>query len=610
MVLNILLFNQSDYLIEEVRIEKPKTYNDLLDNILKLIKYLPNNYEIYFLNNHQNMLLNNKENYKLVKNIIFINEINNQDELVLSQSQKEEKNEIEDKYTCSICKEKITEDKPLLCYQCQAIYHKKCLKKWDKACILQQVDFSCPKCKFNLPLSDWKEKINYKEEINNESISDNNKNKNKKIIKDNKIDKNQYDILKKEYKMLINKNSKILEIIHKKSYDIISLLTTNNNNIINNSKKNNFNDLYNMIIDHLIIVENYVKYQIIKKKEKINDINEYMPNEINCIYVPKENETEIELIHDYSKEFTFSTSTDYGIAIRNIYLRARELNIKIFKDDTKLYVNDKKVKFDFRLKVKGLREIKVRFKFSKVFCDTSYLFYQCPSLKHIDFSLFNTINIKHTSGMFGKCTSLESINFSSFYTVNVTNMCNMFYHCDSLKSADFSLFNTSNVTDMSYMFQECSSLESLDLFSFNTSKVVKMFCMFDSCVSLKSIDVTSFNTKNVKEMGYMFQKCKSLKKIDLSLFNSSNAKSTFAMFSYCFSLESIDLSSFIITKDMSACFMFSDCTSLKYLVLYSFEPKIDSDLKNIFKKSSSLKKENIIIKDNEYYSINLIFNNK
>ena len=610
-MLNILLFNQSDYLIEELRIEKPKTYNDLLDNISKLIEHLPNNYEIYFLNNHQNMLLNNKENYKLVKNIIFINEINNPDELVLSQSKKEEKNEIEDKYTCNICREKITEDKPLLCYQCQVIYHKKCLKKWNKACSLQQVDFSCPKCKFNLPLSDWKEKINYEEEINNEFISNKNINKNKKIIKDNKIDKNQYDILKKEYKMLITKYSKILEIIHKKSYDIISLLTINNNNIIiNNSKKTNLSDLYNMIIDNLIIVENYVKYKIIKKKEKINDINEYMPNEINCIYAPKENETEIELIHDYSKEFTFSTISDYGKYRYNIYLRAKELNIKIFKDDTKLYVNDKKVKFDFRLKVKGLKEIKVRFKFSKVFFDTSYLFYECPSLKHIDFSLFNTVNIKQTTGMFENCTSLESINFSSFYTANVTNMCYMFYNCDSLKSVDFSLFNTSNVTDMSYMFKECSSLESLDLFSFNTSKVLKMFCMFDSCVSLKSIDVVSFNTKNVKEMCYMFQKCKSLKKIDLSLFNSSNVKTTFAMFSYCFSLESIDLSSFIITKDMSANFMFSNCTSLKSLVLYSFDPKINNDLKNIFEQNSSLKKENIKIKDNEYYTINLIFNNK
>ena len=608
MMLNILLFNQSDYLVEELRIEKPKTYNDLLDNISKLIEHLPNNYEIYFLNNHQNMLLNNKENYKLVKNIIFINEINNPDELVLSQSKKEEKNEIEDKYTCNICREKITEDKPLLCYQCQVIYHKKCLKKWNKACSLQQVDFSCPKCKFHLPLSDWKEKINYEEEINNEFISNNDINK--KIIKDNKIDKNQYDILKKEYKMLITKYSKILEIIHKKSYDIISLLTTNNNIIINNSKKTNLSDLYNMIIDNLIIVENYVKYKIIKKKEKINDINEYMPNEINCIYAPKENETEIELIHDYSKEFTFSTISDYGKYRYNIYLRAKELNIKIFKDDTKLYVNDKKVKFDFRLKVKGLKEIKVRFKFSKVFFDTSYLFYECPSLKHIDFSLFNTVNIKQTTGMFENCTSLESINFSSFYTANVTNMCYMFYNCDSLKSVDFSLFNTSNVTDMSYMFKECSSLESLDLFSFNTSKVLKMFCMFDSCVSLKSIDVVSFNTKNVKEMCYMFQKCKSLKQIDLSLFNSSNVKTTFAMFSYCFSLESIDLSSFIITKDMSANFMFSNCTSLKSLVLYSFDPKINNDLKNIFEQNSSLKKENIKIKDNEYYTINLIFNNK
>ena len=33
MMLNILLFDKSDYLIEEIKIEKPKTYHDLLDNI-------------------------------------------------------------------------------------------------------------------------------------------------------------------------------------------------------------------------------------------------------------------------------------------------------------------------------------------------------------------------------------------------------------------------------------------------------------------------------------------------------------------------------------------------------------------------------------------------
>ena len=57
------------------------------------------------------------------------------------------------------------------------------------------------------------------------------------------------------------------------------------------------------------------------------------------------------------------------------------------------------------------------------------------------------------------CSSLKSINLSSFNTINVTNMIRMFDECSSLKSIDLSSFNTNNVTDMSYMFRKCSSLK-------------------------------------------------------------------------------------------------------------------------------------------------------
>ena len=195
---------------------------------------------------------------------------------------------------------------------------------------------------------------------------------NKNKIKDDKIDKNQYNVLKKEYKIYINKISKILVRILKKCNKIISILSAN---IIikNNYDKNNLNDLYNMILDNLIIVENYIKYKIYKKKEKIDDINNFMPNEINCIYVPKENETEISLIHDYKQEYQFSIWDTNGV-LKKAYLETKQINTKIFKDNTNLYINGKKVKFDYKLKVKGLKEIKVRFKFKKIFVDTSFMF--------------------------------------------------------------------------------------------------------------------------------------------------------------------------------------------------------------------------------------------
>ena len=605
MKLYILLFNKSSDLIEEIAIKKPKTYYDLLDNIKIKIKYLPKYYEIYFPNDNKNIIINNNENYKLIKNIIFIYEVNNLEESIFSLNynklSKSELNIIDGKYTCNICREIIKEDKPLLCYQCQEIYHKKCLRKWDNVCKSQNNNFNCPKCKYELPLDNWKEKVNYAEERNNETMNDLNINK----IKDNKINKNQYNALKNEYQRYMDKISKIFERILKKCNEIVSLLNINNN-IKNNDKKNNPNDIYNMIFDNLIIFENYVKYQIYKKKEKINDINNYMANEINCIYVPKDNENEISLIHDYQDEYQFSIWDEDKI-LKKAYLETKEINTKIFKENTKLYINDKKVKFDYKIKVKDLKEIKVRFKFKKVLINTSYMFYNCSSLKSIDLSLFNTINVINMSSIFKKCSSLESINLSSFYTTNVTNMREMFSYCSSLKLIDLSSFNTSNVTDMHSMFYSCSSLESIDLSSFNTNNVKDMGLMFCGCSSLISMDLSSFNTNTVKDMNCMFNECSSLKSLDLSSFNSNNVSCLRMMFCQCSSLESIDLSSFNITSEKKMSSMFSGCSSLKSIELSSFNPNKDNYIGYIFKNCSSLKKDNIKIKDQNYNMINLIF---
>ena len=44
--------------------------------------------------------------------------------------------------------------------------------------------------------------------------------------------------------------------------------------------------------------------------------------------------------------------------------------------------------------MKGLKEINVKFKFNKKMENTSYMFYNCSSLKSIDLSSFNTRNVK------------------------------------------------------------------------------------------------------------------------------------------------------------------------------------------------------------------------
>ena len=300
-------------------------------------------------------------------------------------------------------------------------------------------------------------------------------------------------------------------------------------------------------------------------------------NEINCIYIKKYNENEIQLLHDYSKEHFYNMDESGNEKLQ--YFETKELNKKIFEDNTELYINEKKVKFNYKYKDrenkenKENKEIKVKFKFKNILTDMSYMFYCCFSLVSIDLSLFNTNKVTNMSNLFCGCSSLKSINLSSFNTDNVTNMKMVFKGCTSLKSLDLTSFKKNEVVDMSEMFSSCWSLVSIDLSSFNTDKVINMSKMFADCSSLKSLDLSSFNTDKVTNMNGMFHmfnhRC-SLKSINLSSFNTDEVTNMRDMFLHCNSLESLDLTSFNTKKVTNMDFMFRCCTSLKSLDLSSF----------------------------------------
>ena len=154
-----------------------------------------------------------------------------------------------------------------------------------------------------------------------------------------------------------------------------------------------------------------------------------------------------------------------------------------------IYINDKKIEFNYKYKIKERGDIKVKFIFKKLLTSTYEMFYDCSSLKSADLSSFNTTNVNNMCAMFNVCSSLESINLSSLNTTKVKDMSFMFAGCESLKSIDLSSFDTTNVKDMERMFGGCSSLKSIDLSSFNTTNVNKMGNMFSGCSSLKKENV-------------------------------------------------------------------------------------------------------------------------
>ena len=320
--------------------------------------------------------------------------------------------------------------------------------------------------------------------------------------------------------------------------------------------------------------EDEFKYNLATLFDSILDNIKEQNNEINCIYIPNKNETEINLLHDYN----LNNLTENYI---KKYSEVKNINKNLFEENIEIYVNDKKIKFAFKYIIKDSNEIKVKFKFRKLLTNTSYMFSGCSSLRSIDLSSFNTTNVNNMNHMFNHCSSLESIDLSSFNTTKVKDMSFMFSDCSFLKSIDLSSFDTTNVNDLSWIFSGCSSLKLIDLSLFNTRNVNNMSHMFSDCSSLESIDLSSVNTTNVNNMSHIFSGCSLLKSIDLSSFNSTNVNDMRGMFYGCSSLQSINLSSFNTTNVIDMIGMFYGCSSLKKENIIMKTIKNDKLLKQI-----------------------------
>jgi len=313
------------------------------------------------------------------------------------------------------------------------------------------------------------------------------------------------------------------------SFSFGKVLSLKDNRILHNASTSNGSSgspIIRRSIENYIIGLHYGGFRKNDKEFKFNlgisfdsilDNIKEQNNEINCIYIPDKNLSEINLLHDYNLDIN-----GWGEIYKNKYLEAKNINKKIFEENIEIYINGKKIEFDYKYKIKDSKEIKVKFKFKKLLTNTSFMFSNCFFLKSIDLSSFNIININNMNNMFSFCSSLNSIDLSSFDTTNVIDMSYMFSGCSSLESINLSSFNTTNVKDMSYMFSGCSSLVSIDLSSFNTTNVKNMRYMFFGCSSLDSIDLSSFNTTNVKEMSYIFSGCSSLKKENIKIENKND----------------------------------------------------------------------------------------
>ena len=217
------------------------------------------------------------------------------------------------------------------------------------------------------------------------------------------------------------------------------------------------------------------------------------------------------------------------------------------------------------------------------------MFYTCQNITEIDFSNFDSSNIKACGSMFNLCKSLTSINFTNFNTSQVTQMQRMFENCKALKEIDLSNFNTSNVATMEYMFQNCEAFESINLSNFDISKVGNIRGMFSYCYSLTSINLSNFNFNLINYMSYLFRDCINLKYIELSKYYTNRLQYIGSMFKNCQSLISVDLSYFKTNYVYNMDFTFYNCKSLTSLDLSNFDTSRVTWIESMFDSCSNLK---------------------
>ena len=410
--IDIFLLDNLNNTKEEVNMIKPKTYQELLVHLRKRIKNLPQYYEIYIIGkNNEDIKINNEEKYKKAEDILFIREINKnmlEESLFainynrLSESQQEK---LDEQYNCILCSLIIKNENPYLCYQCQKIFHVKCLDTWEKKCREENKIFSCPNCRNEFPKENWKKKLdhesNRKEKANlinkmNEiKLNDNMKN-NINRIKEKKINElknkeiKQYELIEK-YEKYILKTIDIFKNILIKINSLHHFLNSEINKELNqiiifyplNLQNLYIDDISNIINEELDIFKNNLKNKNInrdiKEKNKINDEKKIQENLIEKTkiignnlyqYINNLNEGQISLlkiaVNIYKENDLPQMNFNNEIQINNLINVLFSPNI-IYTDETDFfnYITQdkrrKKIKFIFNSAQRFLIDIPIFF---------------------------------------------------------------------------------------------------------------------------------------------------------------------------------------------------------------------------------------------------------
>ena len=552
--INIFLLDKLNNLIEEINIIKPKTYEILNKSLKNNLKNLPEYFILFYpSSNNKEVEIHNNEDYQLLKDTLFIRQIEKKDlqksifEIAYDNLEESKRDIFDEKYNCYICTENIKHENPLFCYICQKIFHFKCLENWSKQKAKINEKLKCPYCNKELPLKEWKQKLDFED----------NRKKDAEIINQLKRDdiiKNEMFDKFKEYKI---KTYKLFKKILKKINKLNSLIKKIDNNILSRFAKEfsydnidlQIDNISNIIFGEFKFLKEYIKnnlnsisdpkqvYPQIKGEKK--DINKEIINK-NINKIKKDNIIIDEKNHN--KNWIILNKVDYPLKKKeneeNIQEHRNIIELKYFsklggfsnifgiefvnfnRNNIELSINDGKKKInliDTFFLIKGENRIKLFIK--NRLTNLSYMFYGCQSLKNIDeLKYLDTKDVKNFSYLFWGCPLITDISpLGNWNVSNGVDFSYAFTGCSSLFNiSSLEKWNVQNSTNFSFMFCRCLSLKDIKpLEKWNVSKGKDFSYMFSGCFILSNLfPIKNWNIQNGKDFEGMFSQCKSLENLN------------------------------------------------------------------------------------------------
>ena len=503
-IVTITLIDNSGNTIDESQIEKPYTYEDLLNSLRDAFANCPKYFTVFYKSSSgKEIEIHTNEEYLLSNDELYIRkiELNNLNESIFTRVYNklpdEKKDILNEKYNCVICMSMVKEENPYFCYVCQKIFHSRCLEFWSKEKKSHGQIMTCPNCRYKLTFKEWKKKLDYEKSRQSDKEIINQLNKD--IISYNKYKEKSTNILKG----VLNKITEMKRRIKsKENYKLISLANNLSSEVVCPPLK----DISNVIYDELDQFSDHIKknYNIIQKKDEKDSKN-------------------------YSKEIVLKYR---AWDKKNPFFGKKFVDNNKDKIDITIDGNEYPLESNYNL---NKREFTMKIIFREPITNFEHMFNGCnlPSnleeLKNIDIS--SATNLSYMFYNF-----ISDISFAKNWDVSkVENFCCMFARNLNFDLSGLANWNFSNGKDLSGMFSGNFNMKNYYAISnWNVSNCIDFSYMFNKCETTSLSVLRTWNVSKGENFSFMFSNIKKLKDIDgIRNWNVSNGTNFASMFSNC-----------------------------------------------------------------------------